>query len=89
MTKKQRDEVVELLRCAADLLLSGPERWQSLALYRAAAELDVAHGGYVFKMAFAAADSPSISVPRGIPFSLALGFVTLEAAARVEEGWTP
>lgn len=80
MTKKQREQVVELLRCAADVQGIG----------NAASALDLIDGpfwGAAIKAWESTADV--ITEKRGHMSGISYEDICLEAAARVEEGQWP
>lgn len=89
MTKKQRSDLVLLLRCAADIAISY-DRCSSLGL--AAGRLDMLGGhpigdGHWSRLL----DGVVMSHPHRGWWVCGAGyeFCLLEAAARIEEGWTP
>lgn len=84
MTKSQRAQVVELLRCAADGLTPTSDGAWTDALVGLDASLEVEMVATHWFVSVLRERSPRL------PDDPEIGrFVYLEAALRVEEGWTP
>ena len=93
MTKKQREQVVELLRCAAECAARGRRSWLDVV----AADVGIDDAAVIGEARAACIDvqhrEPYHAEWRTfagdvMPPRWCLG-VALEAAQRVEEGWTP
>ncbi len=85
LTKAEREEVVMLLRCAADTMLTGVERWPSLALYRASDALELLNNRVV--VAVRLFDDRRIVTQSARVDHMGHGL--LEAAQLIEEGVLP